>query len=71
VHYLIGFVRFWYDFIVGDDWTIAVAVAFTLGLLLILQRTTDGAWWLLPAVVALVLGASVWRAARGSGFDAP
>jgi hypothetical protein len=65
VRYLIGFLRFWYDFIVGDDWTIAVAVALTLGLLL-LPRLADGAWWLLPVVVALVLGASVWRAARGA-----
>lgn len=32
-----GFARFWYDFIVGDDWKIAVAVvaavALTVGLL--------------------------------------
>ncbi|MEO3780450.1 hypothetical protein ABGB16_27285 [Micromonospora sp. B11E3] len=25
-----GFARFWYDFIVGDDWKIAVAVVATL-----------------------------------------
>lgn len=26
-----GFFRFWYDFIVGDDWKIAVAVVLALG----------------------------------------
>jgi hypothetical protein len=27
-----GFGRFWYDFLIGDDWRIAVAVATTLGI---------------------------------------
>lgn len=26
-----GFVRFWYDFIVGDDWRIALGVVLVLG----------------------------------------
>jgi hypothetical protein len=32
--FLKSFGRFWYDFIVGDDWKIAVAVVCALGLLL-------------------------------------
>ncbi|MGH2601333.1 MAG: hypothetical protein ACRDJ9_18340 [Dehalococcoidia bacterium] len=31
---IVGFARFWYDFIVGDDWKIAVAVVLALGLTL-------------------------------------
>lgn len=27
-----GFFQFWYDFIIGDDWKIAVAVVLALGL---------------------------------------
>jgi hypothetical protein len=27
-----GFARFWWDFVVGDDWRIAVGVAVVLGL---------------------------------------
>jgi hypothetical protein len=43
---IVGFGRFWYDFIVGDDWKIAVAVVSTLaltvlGLLLGLLGTTS------------------------------
>lgn len=30
MRFLVGFGRFWYDFLVGDDWKIAVAVAATL-----------------------------------------
>jgi hypothetical protein len=38
MRFLKGFGKFWYDFIIGDDWKIAVgvvvALAVTLGLLL-------------------------------------
>jgi hypothetical protein len=34
------FGRFWYDFVVGDDWTIAAAVVLVVGL--DGSRTTDG-----------------------------
>jgi hypothetical protein len=32
--YLKAFGQFWYDFIVGDDWKIAVGVVLALGVLL-------------------------------------
>jgi hypothetical protein len=62
-----AFFRFWYDFIVGDDWTIAVGVALALGVTAFLAH--DGmpsAWWLLPVVVAVGLTWSVLRAAKAS-----
>ena len=31
MRYVRGFLRFWYDFIVGDDWKIAAAVVVALG----------------------------------------
>ena len=62
-----SFSRFWWNFIVGDDWRVAAGVALTLGLTAILTHTGTNAWWLLPAAVALVLGLSVRRAARGKG----
>ena len=64
MRYLIGFAQFWYDFIVGDDWTIAVAVVLALIVTSLLVRTGAPVWWLLPAVVLLFLGASVWRVAQ-------
>jgi hypothetical protein len=54
-----AFGRFWWDFVVGDDWVAAAGVIAGLALTAALA-----AWWLLPIVVALVLTTSVLRAAR-------
>jgi hypothetical protein len=35
VKFLKSFGQFWYDFIIGDDWKIAVAVVLALGVVLI------------------------------------
>ncbi len=61
--YIVGFFQFWYDFIVGDDWTIAAGVVIALALTALLARTNVAAWWLLPVAVALGLTASLWRVA--------
>jgi hypothetical protein len=36
IRFLMGFGRFWYDFIVGDDWKTAAAVVIALGVTLAL-----------------------------------
>jgi hypothetical protein len=64
MHILANFARFWYDFVVADDWTIALGVVIALGLAALLARAGLPSWWLLPAAVALLLAASVWRVAR-------
>jgi hypothetical protein len=53
-----AFLRFWYDFVVGDDWRVAVAVIVALAL------TSFPAWPILPAAVAIILPVSLWRAVR-------
>jgi len=58
-----AFARFLWDFVVGDDWRIALAVVVAIGATALVADTTVAAWWILPVIVALVLGASVWRAA--------
>ena len=60
MRYIMAFLKFWYDFIVGDDWTIAVAVAVAIAMTLWLVQS----WWLLPLAAILALGASLWRAVR-------
>lgn len=62
--FLIGFGKFWYDFIIGDDWTIAAAVVIALIATNLLVRAHVTSWWLLPAVVVIFLGASLWRGTR-------
>jgi hypothetical protein len=56
--------RFLWDFVVGDDWRIAVGVVIALGITALVANTAVSAWWILPVGVAIVLSLSVWRAAR-------
>jgi uncharacterized membrane protein YccC len=62
-----GFGAFWWDFIVGDDWRIAVGVILALAVTSALATTTVPAWWLVPLAVAALLGLSLWRATRTRG----
>lgn len=62
--YIVGFGQFWYDFIVGDDWTVAVGVVIALAVTALLAHNGIAAWWLLPVAVTLGLFGSVWRVAR-------
>jgi hypothetical protein len=64
VKYVVGFFRFWYDFIVGDDWWIAAGVAAAIGLTALIAHGWINAWWLLLVSVIAVLVASVRRGAR-------
>jgi hypothetical protein len=66
VSHLRAFGRFWWDFIVGDDWRVAAGVAIGLGLTYVLAHAGLNVWWLLPLAIALVLAASLWRAARAA-----
>jgi len=59
-----GFFRFVWDFVVGDDWRIAVGVALALGVSAVVAKAGIAAWWVVPVVVGLVLTLSVWTAAR-------
>jgi hypothetical protein len=64
MRYIKAFLKFWYDFIVGDDWTIAASIAVGISVTFWLAQSKIQAWWLLPTVAILTLGVSLWRAAR-------
>jgi hypothetical protein len=66
MRYVRAFGRFWWDFIVGDDWVVAAAVGLGLVLTGILTGLGVDAWWLLPVVVALALAGSLRRATRAT-----
>lgn len=59
-----AFAYFWYDFVVGDDWWVAIGVVVALGITYGVSRTAIAAWWVLPAAVAILLPLSLWRVAR-------
>ena len=65
--YIVAFARFWYDFVVGDDWRVAVGVVAALGLTALLAHHDVAAWWVMPVAVVLILGGSLRRAARARG----
>ena len=62
--WIVAIGRFLYKFIVGDDWTMAAAVAVGLVLSAILNANHIAAWWLIPVIVILMLGISLRRASR-------
>ena len=64
--YIRNFFTFLYDFIIGDDWTVAAAVVAALALTDWLAHHGTQAWWLLPLVVIVMTGISVRRAALAS-----
>ena len=59
-----SFLRFCYDFIVGDDWMVAAGVVIALAATAVLAHSRLPAWWLLPAAVVALLSLSLFRAAR-------
>ncbi|HEV3234039.1 MAG TPA: hypothetical protein VG329_05785 [Candidatus Dormibacteraeota bacterium] len=59
-----GFLRFWYAFIVGDDWTVAAAVVAGLLVTALLSLNGAPAWWVMPLVVIVAIGESLRRASH-------
>ena len=64
--WLRAFGAFWYDFVIGDDWVIAAGVVVGLAGTYGLSRAGITAWWLVPAVLVILLPVSLSRAASGS-----
>ncbi len=64
--YLRSFARFWWNFVVGDDWRVAAGIAVALALTWFLVDQGIDAWWLLPPAIALLLARSVWRESRSA-----
>jgi hypothetical protein len=61
---IIALVRFLWDFVVGDDWRIALAVVVALAITAIAAGWHLAVWWILPLFVAVNLGVSVLTGRR-------
>jgi hypothetical protein len=64
MRWVVAFARFWYEFVVGDDWRVAVGVVAALALTAALTDQGVPAWWLPPSAVVATLLGSLWRVAR-------
>jgi hypothetical protein len=68
MRFLRGFGRFWFDFIVGDDWRIALGVVLVLGTGALFVATDavveDLLMPLLAAAIVAVVSASIVLGAR-------
>ncbi len=59
-----AFGAFWYDFVVGDDWRVALSVVTALAITYGASQLSTAVWWILPLVVAIVIPLSLRRATR-------
>jgi hydrogenase/urease accessory protein HupE len=66
VKYVRNFGRFWWDFVVGDDWLVALLVVIAIGITAAVAHSDVTAWWLMPVAVLLVLWLSLRRAIRSA-----
>ncbi len=57
-----AFGRFWWNFVVGDDWVAAALVAVAIGATAALAAAGVATWWVLPLAVLAVLYVSLRRA---------
>lgn len=63
---------FWYGFVIGDDWRVAVGVAVALATTYAVSQTSGApTWWIVIVAVVLLLGASIRRATRSRTENHP
>lgn len=67
MRYVVGFGRFWWNFVVGDDWTAAAGIVVGIGATAALAASDIVVWWVMPLAVVIVLSVSLRRAASASG----
>jgi hypothetical protein len=61
---LAKFGRFWWEFIVGEDWRASAQIGLAIAATAVIAASGISAWWVLPPAVILVLYASLRRAIR-------
>lgn len=60
MRYVVGFLRFWRDFVVGDDWRIALGVVVSLAIGAVLVALAVGGEWLVPTLAMALIAWTLW-----------
>ncbi|MBV8066295.1 MAG: hypothetical protein JOY73_12285 [Actinobacteria bacterium] len=60
--YVVAFGKFWWNFVVGDDWVAAVMIIAAIGITALVAAGGIASWWVMPLAVLLVLVVSLRRA---------
>jgi hypothetical protein len=55
-----------WQFVVGDDWRIALGVMLALGATALVAEAGSSAWWVMPLAVVALLGTSIRGSARAA-----
>jgi len=63
---VLAFLRFWYEFIVGEDWAVAAGVVCAIGATALIASAGVPAWWVMPVAVVAILAGSLARAVHRS-----
>jgi hypothetical protein len=59
------FLAFWYDFVVGDDWRVALTVVLALAATAMVNHLTGTAqWWIVIVAIVAALPLSIRRVTR-------
>lgn len=66
MRYLVSFGRFWWDFVVGDDWIAAALVIAAIAVTAAVAASDIATWWVMPLAVVVVLAVSLRRAIRAA-----
>jgi hypothetical protein len=53
-----------WEFIVGDDWRVALGVVLGLAITALVAGLNVAAWWIMPVAVPAILALSLRRASR-------
>ncbi len=60
----VGLGRFLYNYIFGDDWTVAAVILLGLAATWVLAANRISAWWLVPLLAIVMTGISIRRSHR-------
>lgn len=64
MRFITAFARFWWEFIVGDDWVAAVGVVLAIAATAVLAHHGVNAWIVMPVAVVGVMYLTLRRATR-------